>query len=163
MNAFLHIGPEQTELRLEGDASPAQTLWLAFGIRQMSLEILRHHPPTPLELEDAIAFLEDEVMRVHRGLAPSAGKPARILCGDETLRALMAPDRQAAGAPPVLTLGDVEHWFQRLSAVSLGRPLSQDPALDDPERLATLLIVRELLHHLPCLTEAPIVFSPPAS
>ena len=58
-----------------------------------------------------------------------------------------------AGVPPgphrVLTLDVMERLFNRLAAVSEGRPAAQEGFPDDPAFAGTLLVLRELMHHLP--------------
>lgn len=51
-------------------------------------------------------------------------------------------------APAVLTLDEVEALFNRLVAVSQGRPGSQESLPTDVRFLAAMLILREFMHHL---------------
>jgi hypothetical protein len=143
----LHIGAMHTEVRVgPRDALPdaCARLELAIGSRQIAQQFFRHHPPTALEVENAIQTVEDEVVRA-RVLVP-AGQV--IFCADASVRAIAT----AAGVDPVggqaLSLEQVEHTFNRWSALVEGRPQSQDALPADPAFAATLLILREFMHHL---------------
>jgi hypothetical protein len=48
----------------------------------------------------------------------------------------------------VLTLDEVEGLFNRLVAVSQGRPASQEKLPTDTLFFASLLVLREFMHHL---------------
>ena len=97
----------------------------------------RHDPPSPLELENAIAAVEDEVERKHQGIA----KGAAPLTHDPAIRRIAV----AAGVPPggemMLAREAVEQMFQRLASRAPGLPAGGEFA-------AMLLILRELMHHL---------------
>lgn len=47
-----------------------------------------------------------------------------------------------------LSIDALERTFDRLTSVALGRPASQEGLPDDKPFAATLLILRELMHHL---------------
>jgi hypothetical protein len=115
----LRLGEETTEL--------AGTV-MHIGFRRTAREHFKHQPPTALELEEAIAAVEDEIARAR----PPRG--ARVVTGDAMVRELAL----AAGADIRLAREAVEQAFER----SLRRPLP------DNERMAALLILRELMHHL---------------
>lgn len=125
---LLHIGAERTSL---AEAT------LAFGWRSIARNCFRHDPPSPLELEKAIAAVEDEVARTHAGIA----KGTILLTDNSTIREIAV----AAGVPPAaeMTLAReaVEHTFQRLAMRAPGLPAGGEFA-------AMVLILRELMHHL---------------
>lgn len=124
----LHIGAERTSV---AEAT------LAFGWRSIARECLRHDPPSPLELENAIAAVEDGVARAHEGIP----KGTTLLTDNSTIREIAV----AAGVPPgaemTLAREAVEHTFQRLAMRAPGLPVGGEFA-------AMLLILRELMHHL---------------
>ena len=46
-----------------------------------------------------------------------------------------------------MTIETIEQWFQRLAAASLGRPGAMQGLPAGREAAATLLILREFMHH----------------
>jgi hypothetical protein len=118
----LRMGEETTELA--GTA-------LAIGFRRLAREHFTHQPPSALEIEGAIAAVEDEIARAK----PPRG--ARPVTGDPAVREIALDAGVSAGAAMVLAREAVEQAFER----ALRRP-------PDNERTAALLIVRELMHHL---------------
>ncbi len=125
---LLHIGAERTSV---ADAT------LAFGWRSIARECFRHDPPSPLELENAIAAVEDEVARVHDGMA----KGTILLTDNSTIREIALAAGVPAGAEMTLAREAVEYTFQRLAMRAPGLPAGGEFA-------AMLLILRELMHHL---------------
>jgi len=118
----LHIGRERTTI---GDAE------LAVGRATLARSHFRHEPPTPLEIEEAIAAIEDMI---------AAARPARAahaVARDAVVRDIALDAGVSPGAKMVLARDAVEQAFER----SLRRP-------PDNERMAALLILRELMHHL---------------
>lgn len=148
----LHLGPEQVTWAAGTSApEPAVRLCLPLGGAHMARQFFRGTLPTPLELENAIAAVEDEVHIAHRqlqGLLPP-GQVWAPWSGDAALHDLAT----LAGVPPgphrVLTLDAMERLFNRLAAVSEGRPAAQEGLPNDPVFAGTLLVLRELMHHLP--------------
>ena len=115
----IHIGEERTTI---GGAS------LSVGAASLARSHFRHEPPSPLELENAIAAVEDEIAK------------ARQVEG--TLRTDDARIRELArhcGATDALSIEAVEQAFGQLA--SRGVPAGGEAA-------ATLLILREVMHHL---------------
>jgi hypothetical protein len=119
----LHIGGESTELA---------AVVLRIGSARIAREHFRHDPPTPLELENAIAAVEDEIERVHKLV-----EPGRRFCTRDTLLRDIALEIGVAPASEMeLALDAVEHAFRRLPSHPVGK-----------EKAAALLILRELMHH----------------
>jgi len=113
------------------------TPMLPLGTSLLGEQWLRHAPPRPQELEGAIEAVEDLVMPLHRVLPPA--EALHVLAADS---ALLAPLAQAR------TRDELEALFNRAAAIAQGRPASSDPALADPETVAALVILREVMHHL---------------
>ena len=111
----------------------------------LAREVLRHTPPTPLEIEQAIELVEDAVMPARARLP----EVFELQIQDAPLRELVG----SAGADPStggvarLSIQDVENLFSRLVALSEGRPATQDALPTDGPYAARLVIVREILHH----------------
>lgn len=140
----LHIGPTQTRLVYGKDMMAAVTISLAIGSQKTSNDHFKHTPSMPNEMENAIMSVEDEI----------AQAPASLLAGtnlftnDVAIReiALMA----GLADQPVMNFGitEVEMTFDRLVSVLQGRPASSEGLPESPEFAATLLILREFMHHL---------------
>ena len=151
----LHLGAEQlTWAAGTGAPETAVRLCLPLGGAHTARQFFRGTIPTPLELENSIAAVEDEVHIAHcqlQGLLPP-GQVWVPWSADAALHDLAT----LAGVPPgphrVLTLDAMERLFNRLAAVSEGRPAAQEGLPDDPAFAGTLLVLRELMHHLPFAT-----------
>lgn len=101
---------------------------------------LLHAPPTAGELEAAIEAVEDLVMPVH-GQLPR--EETLSVHGDA------AGLRELAGmSGPALSLPELEELFNRAAAVASGRPAASEPVLARADVMASLLILRETMHHL---------------
>ena len=109
--------------------------------------LLRHAPPTALEIERAIEVVEDAVMPA-RARLPAA---LQLATADARLLALAGHAGvrvPAAGEPPAwLPTAAIEQLFNRLAALAEGRPAAQDALPADADSAATLVLVRELMHH----------------
>lgn len=149
-SASLGDGPI-TRLNLDGDritlevsdGNPPRPATLEAGSLQRVLARLRHQPATPEELEAAISDIEDDLMPVIRLLptqsclvtsAPQVWRIARIAGLDD------ASDAR-------LQIATVEALFNRLADVAYGTPPETLAMPADRAFAATLLLVRELLHH----------------
>lgn len=140
----LHIGAEQTTVLSRQGTTTATPQVLDIGTQKTAQLFFKHAPPTPYELENAIAAVEDEVMRVQAQIVPGSC----LVTSDAAIGEIA----QLAGLAPAssrqLSLEDMEQVFQRLTARSLGRPASQDDMPTDVAFAATLLILREFMQHL---------------
>jgi exopolyphosphatase/pppGpp-phosphohydrolase len=142
----LHIGTDQTALATgTGDKADAVML-LAIGSRRTATDFFKHTPPVPHELETAIMVVEDEVTRARKMVAGHA----TLLTADPDIRDIARIARASSRQDDRLALPveAVERVFDLLAAVSLGRPASSAGIPLHPEFAATLLILRELMHHL---------------
>lgn len=142
--AVLHLGAQGSAVVAGTGAEPAVVLALDLGTQKTAQEFFRRHPPRPLELENAIATVEDEVMP-SLVLLPQG---CALLCGDALVREVAL----LAGVPPsprmVLALEAIEAVFERFAAVSEGRPAALEGLPESLEFAAALLILREFMHHL---------------
>lgn len=139
----LHIGPQQT-LVTGRAGEPHATLILPVGFRNLGGAGFRHAPPTPIELENAIALVEDELFRIRDAVV----KESALVTADAAVRAIAQAAGAAAQGETALTRDAVEQVFNRLAAIVQGRPASQDVIPVDADFAATLLILREFMHHL---------------
>ena len=135
---LLYIGAEHTVV-LSGQAThPDVTLTLAVGAQRTAATFFRREPPAPHELEQAIDTVEDEVMRAH----------TLSVEGGELVSTPAGLGEWARFAAPTMTLETVEQMFQRLASASLGHPGAMVGLPAGNEAAATLLILREFMHHL---------------
>ena len=133
-----------TQVQSAPEADLTVDLSLPVSADALARDLLRHAPPSPLEIERAIERVEDAVMPA-RARLPAA---LRLQTSDARLRALVgAAGAARADAPVWLDIDAVEQLFNRLVARAQGRPASQDPLPVDGPSAARLVIVRELLHH----------------
>jgi exopolyphosphatase/pppGpp-phosphohydrolase len=141
---LLHIGEEGTSVAAGMGIEPDQVLTLNIGSSRIAACFFQHNPPAPIEIEDAIMVVEDEVKRA---CELAAGYPS-LYSTDEVIHDIA----RTAGCPHeptiLLTVERVERLFDQLAARSEGRPSSQVAVPDDTQFSATLLILREFMHHL---------------
>ncbi|MFT7772478.1 esterase [Roseateles sp.] len=135
-HTLLHIGEEQLVL-LCGQGRKAQTEHrLDLGAARIARDFFRHDPPTAHEIEQAIDFAEEQIMRLgprQEGgdlWSPSAGlRPWSAISG------------------PMMTIETVEQWFGRLALAAQGRVGALEGLPQGRKAAATLLVLREFMHH----------------
>jgi len=142
--AYVQIGTESTFVLAGRDEVPGLVVELSLGSEKTAREFFAHVPPTGAELEQAIAWVEDELMRVD----PRIRGSGQVFIGGEALREILRAGGVAAAPQPSLDIDTVERTFNRLAAVALGRPLAREGLSSSASFAATLLILRELMHHL---------------
>jgi exopolyphosphatase/pppGpp-phosphohydrolase len=142
---LLHVGAEKTLVVTGTHAETAAIALLDIGARATAAAFFRHDPPTPGEMEDAIMAVEDAVIPLRSTLPATSTLFTTDPAIREIARIAAAPER------PDVSLGidATERLFERLAALTLGRPASQDAIIPlTPAFAATLLILREFMHHL---------------
>lgn len=165
----LHLGAQSTWLAVGTDAAaPALLLSLPMGSAKTAQDFFAAaravHAgaavgmgmdayPTPLALENAIAVVEDEVYIAHsrvRALLPP-GTPTLQpwSCLSPELQQIATLAGVAPRAPQRLDRDALEALFNRLAAVAEGRPAAHAGLPDSATWAAALLVLRELMHHLP--------------
>lgn len=142
--ALLHIGKEQTDIAFGTDAEPEDTLVLSIGSNRTAVDFFKHIPPTPGEMETAIMVVEDEVTRAGKLLT---GHPT-LFTRDASIRELALIAGVSDQPEMILSLEAVERTFDLLASLVLGRPASRTGIPTTPAFAATLLILREFMHHL---------------
>lgn len=146
---WLHLGADTLWLARDGGASGAAFLSLDLGTDSTARLFFRSDLPRPQELERAIDHVEDELMH------------AVAWSGEITTLATEHPlVRGLAHNGPVLQRDSVEASFQRLASGALGDPSALRGLPTGREAAATLLILRELMHHLGF---NQVVVAPPSS
>lgn len=146
----LHLGEEASALALGQAARPERVIALDLGLATLARRFFASDRPGELAIETAIAEVEDKIMPLRQALPPEA----QLVCTDPAV----AEVAQQAGlslaeGSAVLDRDTVEALFNRWAALALGRPASQDALpIGGPVAgrfAATLLVLREWLHHLP--------------
>ena len=123
-------------LRIEADRTTLGAATLLIGWRTISRDYFRKDPPTPLDLENAIAAIEDEIERTHKTVDRGLG----VVTTEETIRDIALASGVPAGPEVVLPIEAVERTYARMAGRA-GLP-------GDPRFAATVLLLRELMHHL---------------
>lgn len=123
-------------LRIEADKTTLGAATLLVGWRTISRDYFRNDPPSPLDIENAIAAIEDEIDRTHKSVARG---PA-VVTTEETIRDIALASGVPAGPEVVLPIEAVERTYARMAGRA-GLP-------GDPRVAATVLLLRELMHHL---------------
>lgn len=142
----LHIADEYSFIVQGTAAAKPEKLWLfEIGAEKTAREFFRHNPPTAGEVENAIQVVEDEVMPLHKLLAPDSHLYTRDASIGEVAAQTVFTE---SGQGMTLARADMEHVFNRLAAIISGRPASQDVLPTTNSFAATLLILREVMHHL---------------
>lgn len=142
--SLLQIGDEQTTIAFGTDENPETLIELSIGSNRTAVDFFKHTPPTPGEMETAIMVVEDEVIRAGKLLT---GHPTLFSCDVSILKlALIAGVSEQPEM--VLSLETVERTFDLLASLVLGRPASSAGIPTHPAFAATLLILREFMHHL---------------
>jgi len=143
---LLHIADEYTLIAQGTDDKKPEKLWLLdIGTEKTAHEFFKHNPPTPGEVENAITVVEDEVMPLHKLLEPSS----TLYSFDSSIYkiALQTISTEQKNET-ILSRSDMEQIFDRLAAIISGRPASTDILPTENSFAATLLILREVMHHL---------------
>jgi exopolyphosphatase/pppGpp-phosphohydrolase len=139
---LLHIGAEQTGLAVGNGEEPPTFHALPLGSEHTARDHFRTTPPTPLAMENAIATVEDFVMP----LRPALPRDAVLYTQDTALRQISALAGVSGNAP--LSLEAMERCFDNLTAVVLGTPAARMGLPETGAFAATLLILREFMHHM---------------
>jgi len=134
---WLHMGDEEFVVQGGQHGRPDVEQRLDLGVSRIAREFFRHDPPTAHEIEQAIDFVEDQIMR----LGPQQGA-GTMLCS-----ASPALQPWAAVSGPTMAVETVEQWFGRLALAAQGRASALDGLPPGPGAAATLLVLREFMHH----------------
>lgn len=149
LTTLLHIGDEHLVVLSGRGDKPEIVRRLDLGAARVARDFFRHDLPTSREIERAIDFVEDEIM----GLGKADVATTSLWSISAALQAW------APLSGRTMTIETVEQWFQRLAAASLGQPGAMQGLPAGREAAATLLILREFMHHLghPAITVADAV------
>ena len=142
----LHIGRQYSLIALGKDAGKPDNLWVfEMGSEKTATDFFSLFPPTFNEVENAIMVVEEEVMPLHKLLVSGSGLYT-MDAGIREIAQLTVFAEKKQGV--ILARSDMEQVFNRLAAIITGRPASQDILPSTNSFAATLLILREVMHHL---------------
>lgn len=142
--AVLHIGAEQTALAVGDLAEPEAIVVLAIGSKATAREYFKNTPPTALELENAIVTVEDELARARSSIPDDSP----LYTTDAALCEVARLSGVNKKPTMVLSIEAMEQTFDRMASIAQGRPASRSGLPASNEFSATLLILRECMHHL---------------
>ena len=144
--AVLHIGDEFSFIVQGTEPTKPENTWaLEIGSVKTVREFFNQFPPTPGEIENAIQIVEDEVMPLHKLLTPDSALYTTDTRIKEIAQYAVFEKNQDE---MILNRVSMERVFSRLAAIITGLPSSQDVLPASNEFASTLLILREVMHHL---------------
>jgi hypothetical protein len=140
----LHIGAQQSGIAVGLGPQPDLLKLWPLGAERTAHAQFKTVPPTPLALENAIQVVEDVVMPLRSAIP----RQALLFSTDAGVREIAVLAGVAPAALMHLSLEAMERVFNRLSAVVEGSPAAHQGLPDSTRFAATLLILREFMHHL---------------
>ena len=143
---LLHIDKEYSSIAYGTYSAKPDKIWaFDIGTEKTSRDFFIHNPPTPGEVENAINVVEDEVMPLHKMLPANSV----LYSIDADIREMVRyADYEENEYEMILTRTNMEQIFSRLAAIITGLPTSQDILPTSNSFASTLLILREVMHHL---------------
>lgn len=149
MRAELRLDATTCSLSFGDGAQP--DIYFPVSIADLTGHTLQHAPPTPLEVEQAIAVVEDAIM-------PFAGRVPVGLQVHSTSEAVRRIAQIAPGKPALADLGvgsgvdldvdAIEALFSRWVRMVHGAPAAREGVPEDAEFAASAILLRECMHHL---------------
>jgi len=140
--AVLHIGQACTAVAT-GKCNEVSVYVLEIGYERISHRFFKQYPPREDALEHAIFIVEEEVVQLEKLLDGET-----LLYSSDALVREIAQVAGISGEPAIMTLDTTERTFDLLVAVVMGRPVSSSGLPPDSDFAATLLILREFMHHM---------------
>ncbi|AZP12101.1 hypothetical protein [Undibacterium parvum] len=140
----LHLAAELVGIASGSGMGPPETQILALGAQRSAREYFRLTPPGRQEFELAIERVEDEIIRASKLLPLHA----KLYSSDQLVRQIALLAGVPDSAFMLLDLETMERCFSRLAAVIQGQPATHEGIPLDNNFAATLLILREFMHHL---------------
>jgi hypothetical protein len=140
----LEFGETASAVAVGARSEPERVIRIPLGVGDLARRYFQAPRPGESAIEAAIAEVEELIMPL-RSLVP---RDSRCATGDPRVIRIA----QALEAPPgpglCLSTQGVELGFNRWVSIALGRPATQDTIPTDPGFAASLLLLREWLHHM---------------
>ena len=144
--SILHIDDEFSFIVQGTETMKPEKIWaFDIGTVKTARDFFNNFPPTPGEIERAIQVVEDEVMPLNKLLIPNSVLYSTDADIREIAQYALFEKNQL---DILLPRGSMERVFNRLAGIITGLPASQDVLPASIEFAATLLILREVMHHL---------------
>ncbi len=118
---------------------------LPLGSEKTSKEFFKHTPPSPDEIEYAINFIEDNIVPLKKILPSNSELYSFSPVMQEII---LQANKNILSQEKILPIKDMEDIFSRLAIIISGRPYSTDTLPESTSFAASLLILREFMHHL---------------
>lgn len=119
-------------------------LRIAFSHADMETRFFPHGQLRPIDLERAIEWVEDHIQAAH----PHWPLGAKLFTKEADLQTLASVTGVSEGAQRVLHVDAVEQSFSRLVMQAMGQAPPQEALPDSARFFASVVFVRELMHHL---------------
>lgn len=142
--SVLSIHSDHTLIVSEDQTADIVVLSLDIGSDKTGLTYFHHQPPTPEEVEYAINTVEDELMLAFKKLPPDT----ELFSKDLQIRQIADLAGLSGSDEIIFSRSSIEDFFTRFAALSMGRPVKTDSIPVNTSFSATLLILREIMHHL---------------
>ena len=139
----LHRAGERVLLDVVSDGRSSSPVTLEAGSMRRILASLRHEPPTAAELESAIERVENDLMPVLRTLP----ERSRLITSWPDIREIARVAGLDLTSDARLDTATVERLFNNLADVAYGTPAAQLGVPTNRGFAATLIVLREVLHH----------------
>lgn len=140
-NCLLKIEEKVLTLQFRKDNEIVQQTTFNAGYKTIADTFFKRNIPNEAEMEIAINSIEDELMRTKE--LPERKGP--LFNSDRTLSALF---NKNGLTEQTYSRQSVENLFSGYARVLMGAPSSEIDAEITREDVATLLILREVMHHL---------------
>ena len=140
----LHIAARETVAELRVPGVEGQRFVLPIGCDTLWTAPGHGGGPSPLELEDAIQTVEDQIEGLHHHVPAGS----RLVVDAQTLAQLQHAGAIRGLANGAIGLAVIEHEYQQLAARAMGAPSARGSGFEHAAGDALVLILRECLHHL---------------
>lgn len=140
----LYLGSEYCWIAQGDDLDASLLVRLEIGASRVARERFKRNPPSLAELEEAIEVIENQVMPLAKQLATGS----ELFTSNESIASMLRTVTDKSQAAATFSLDAVEDIFDCLVAISSGRPRTQASLPSDNATMASVLILREFLHHL---------------
>jgi len=139
----LHLGADRISLEVVSGGDWRHLATLEAGSLRSILQHLRHEPAKEDELEAAIAGIEDDLIPAIRSL------PERrvLVTSAPEVREIVRVAGLGGSSEANLDIATVERLFNRMADVAYGTPAARLGIPSGRAFAASLLILREVLHH----------------
>lgn len=142
----LEFGAAESAVVAGNGAEPSRAIPIQLGVSALARRYFNAPRLGEAAIEAAITEVEDRVMPLRSQLELGS----RHVTRDRGVRAVAGVLGPVTEPWVALSTDAVEQLFNRWVSIALGRPATQDALPTSGEFAATLLVLREWLHHLSC-------------